>query len=808
MSREVLPDSITPIKYHLNLTPNLNQFTFTGSLTFNFQVLHRTDQIVLNSKELKINQTNSDDFKVTKIDYDEKTDRVIFSLNKFLEPGEFRLVLEYSGILNDQMAGFYRSKYKNKYLAVTQFEAIDARRAFPCMDEPAHKAYFQVQLNIPENLTALSNTPVLETKLIITSNNSREYLKSVKFAETPKMSTYLLAFFVGEAEYLETYVSLKTRKVRVRVYCMPGSLDDCKFALELGSKTLKYFSEFFNIDYPLDKLDMIGIPDFSAGAMENWGLITFRSKYMLYNPDKTSEKLKRVIAEVVCHELAHQWFGNLVTMSWWSELWLNEGFATYMSWLAVDQFYPEWKPWERFYTDSHLRGLELDTLSNSHPIEVELDKASRVDEIFDAISYSKGSCVLAMLVSYLGLDDFRDGLRLYLKTFMYSNATTSDLWNSLGVQSGKPVLKLMNGWTKQTGYPLIRVSGSIISQERFNAKDNKANIQWIVPLNVPGESLVLDTREKEFKDFLKINCFHTGFYRTHYGKYHLARLSGLILNKKMGTIDRAGIISDLFNLAKYDYTNLSIPLDYLKYYCQEREYTVLKVIMTEMRELMSIFYKDHRVLESLKKRVKDLISPIEINWNEPELRDGLLVNMLDLVGECEIKNVSSEIRAIYYRNLAVSGEFKKLIDVYENTELDEEKNDILVALGYVKEIERSLDYSLEHVRSQDLMTVLVSGCQCFENRDFTMRYMIENWDKIYNKLGNGSFLLGRILNQTISTLSDLQDLESVEMFLGEHREEFEKFTGKINQAKETVRNRDRLRTSFVSVSVNKNLIRI
>jgi puromycin-sensitive aminopeptidase len=364
--------------------------------------------------------------------------------------GEGVLAMRFNGTLNDQMRGFYRSKYEykgeTKNMAVTQFESVDARRCFPCWDEPSFKAKFKLTLEVPSELVALSNMPIVNEKIA-------GPIKTVEYEESPVMSTYLVAIVVGLFDYIEGVTSEGNK---VRVYTQVGKSNQGKFALDVGVKSLNLYKEFFDTPYPLPKLDMVAIPDFTNGAMENYGLVTYREIYLLFDEQSSSASTKQNVAITVAHELAHQWFGNLVTMEWWTHLWLNEGFATWMSYLAVDSFFPEWNIWTQFL-DSTTSALKLDSLAESHPIEVEIHHASEIDSIFDSISYDKGASVIRMLQSYLGAERFQKALASYIKKYAYSNAKTEDLWAVLEEVSGEPVKNLMTTWTKKQGYPVIGV---------------------------------------------------------------------------------------------------------------------------------------------------------------------------------------------------------------------------------------------------------------------------------------------------------------------------------------------------------------
>ncbi len=410
-----------------------------------------TTSIALNTLELDIHTTEimSGDSLITSsptVAYDKDTQTTTVSFDKVLKAGtKAQLLISFTGQLNDKLAGFYRSSYvdhrdgSKKYLATTQMEPTDARRAFPCFDEPSLKATFDITLIAEKHLTCLSNMDVsVETE--VTSTTSKKQKKAVKFNTTPLMSTYLLAFIVGELNCIET----SNFRVPVRVFATPDKdIQHGKFSVELAAKTLAFYEKTFDSQFPLPKMDMVAIPDFSAGAMENWGLITYRVVDLLFDEKASGVTTKQRVADVVQHELAHQWFGNLVTMDFWDGLWLNEGFATWMSWYSCNEFFPEWKIWERFVSDDLQSALSLDSLRSSHPIEVPVKRADEINQIFDAISYSKGSCVLRMMSRYLGEDVFMEGVRRYIKKHAYGNTQTGDLWAALADASGKDVERIL-----------------------------------------------------------------------------------------------------------------------------------------------------------------------------------------------------------------------------------------------------------------------------------------------------------------------------------------------------------------------------
>ena len=416
-----LSKNVIPKKYDIQFQPDLKNFTFEGLETITLSILKSTKVITLHSKEIEINTADIvigknprhdgvNKIFATKITYDLKAQTASFIFPQFIPAGKNTLTLVFKGVLNDKMRGFYRSQYmigaKTYHLATTQFEATDARRAFPCFDEPAQKAVFHVSLIVQKGKTAISNT------LPVSVAEHGAGFEIIKFSPTPKMSTYLLAFIVGDFEYLEA----KTKNnIRVRIYTLPNKKHQAKFSLDITVRVLEFYEKYFAIEYPLNTLDMIAIPDFSSMAMENWGAITFREVALLVDEEHSSLSNKQWVALVIAHEIAHQWFGNLVTMEWWTHLWLNEGFASYIEYLAVDKLFPKWDIWTQFSTNEFGAALRLDALRNTHPIEIEVHHPDEIGEIFDEVSYSKGASIIRMLADYLGEKDFRDGLRYYLK---------------------------------------------------------------------------------------------------------------------------------------------------------------------------------------------------------------------------------------------------------------------------------------------------------------------------------------------------------------------------------------------------------
>lgn len=586
------------------------------------EVQEETDSISLNTLEIDIHSTtvSADGNEVTsspKITYDEGTQITTVSFDKSISPGaKIQLTQTFTGYLNDKMAGFYRSSYKDrdgstKYLATTQMEPTDARRAFPCFDEPALKAQYTITLVTDKHHTCLSNMDPASEKEVDSKVTGRKR-KAVKFNKTPLMSTYLLAFIIGELNCIET----KNFRVPVRVFATPDKdIEHGRFSLDLAAKTLEFYEKTFDSPFPLPKMDMVAIPDFSAGAMENWGLITYRVVDVLYDEKTSGASTKQRVAEVVQHELAHQWFGNLVTMDFWDGLWLNEGFATWMSWYSCNKFYPEWHVWQSYVTDTLQGALSLDSLRSSHPIEVPVKRADEINQIFDAISYSKGSCVLRMISKYLGEQTFMEGIRRYLKKHAYGNTQTGDLWAALSDASGKPVEKVMDIWTKNVGYPVVSVtedeqSNSIsVKQNRFlrtgdvKPEEDKTLFPVFLGLrtkNGVDEDLTLSEREHDYKvpdlDFFKLNADHSGIYRTSYTPARLAKLGQAAKDGLLTVEDRAGMIADAGALASSGYQKTSGILSLLKNFDGETEFVVWSELLSRISSIRAAWvFEDEKV---------------------------------------------------------------------------------------------------------------------------------------------------------------------------------------------------------------------
>lgn len=683
---ERLPSNVSPKHYLLTLEPDLLNFTFTGLEQVSLQVKEATDKIILNANELEIGEVTYESADGTKmvprdVTLSKEDERLIITFNSPLKPGSGTLHISYKGYLNDKLKGFYRSKYPStdakspdRYVATTQFESTYARFAFPCWDEPAIKATFRVTLVAPKDALALSNMPPVEEK---TRSDGK---KVVTFDQTPIMSTYLLAFIVGHFDFLE-----KTTKhgVKVRAYTAPGKKDQGQFALDVAARSLDFYTDYFNTPYPLPKMDLVSISDFAAGAMENWGLTTYRETTILVDPEKTSADRKQRIALVVAHEIAHQWFGNLVTMEWWTDLWLNEGFATFMEYLCIENLIPEYSVWQQFVSDEYSTALRLDGLHSSHPIQVKIENPSEIDEIFDAISYSKGASVIRMLHNYIGDDDFRKGMSDYLNKFKYQNARTEDLWDSLEAASSKPVRDVMTSWTQQKGYPVISVSQAQdgvnrvlnLSQEKFVSNgilpDEEKAYQWMVPISVISSSSpnasVLDHLMSEKKnelvvpgikpgEWIKLNQASVGVYRVAYSEDMLNTLIPAIESKSLPPLDRLNVLDDIYALVVSGKSSTPQVLKVLEAYKNEDNYNVWSSITTSISKLNALL--SHTEYQDLYKEwARKLLVNIRstVGW-EKKPGDGhtetlLRSDILSILVTLDDPAVLAESKRLFYAHV-------------------------------------------------------------------------------------------------------------------------------------------------------------
>jgi len=548
-----LPRTVVPSNYQIHLTPDLEKFTFDGRVEIDLDINESVTSFALNAKELELSGASVTVAGQTYVSgapsFDEEYETATFTFDAALPTGAAVATITFTGILNDQLHGFYRSTYTDNNgvshtIATTQFESHDARKAFPCWDEPAFKATYEVTLVVPSHLAAYSNSAVIrETDL---GNAKRE----VVFDRTMKMSTYLVAFVVGPFESTEEVI---VRGVPMRVIYPIGKGHLTEIGMETAIHAIEFFSDYFDIPYPGDKLDLIAIPDFAAGAMENLGLVTFRDTALLVDPKTGAHSDIERVAEVVNHEIAHMWFGDLVTMEWWEGIWLNEAFATFMESICTDHFRPQWQKWVGFNPARDM-AFNVDGLHSTRAIEYEVISPNDCRGMFDVLTYIKGCAVLRMLEQYLGEETFRDGIRIYLKKHAYGNTVTKDLWSALEESSGQPVGAIMDTWILQGGHPLVKVENGTISQSPFSylpPQDKSAiGSLWQVPVlsreigstTINKQLLTSSSAPLATSGVAVVNAGGSGFYRTAYGNTELAAIAAHLT--ELDVLERAVLFSD------------------------------------------------------------------------------------------------------------------------------------------------------------------------------------------------------------------------------------------------------------------------
>ncbi|KAI9170715.1 Aminopeptidase 2 [Paramyrothecium foliicola] len=821
--RQVLPANVKPLHYDIVLEPDFDNFTFEGHVQIQLDVVEASESISLNIKDIELHSSevivNEDDaITPTSTTHDDKTETTRIDLGRRLEAGQkVTLSQRFTGQLNDVMAGFYRSSWKDEqgqehWLGVTQLAATDARRAFPCFDEPALKTTFTITLIADSNLTCLSNMDVAsESEEAVSKAGGKR--KRVVFNKTPLMSTYLVAFVVGELKVIET----NSFRLPVRVFCTPDQdISHGAYSVELAARTLEFYEKEFGIEYPLPKMDMIAVPDFAAGAMENWGLVTYRVVALLLDEEKSSAATKYRVAEVVQHELAHQWFGNLVTMEFWEGLWLNEGFATWMSWYSCNAFYPEWKVWDGYVTDNLRDALNLDSLRSSHPIEVQVKVADEINQIFDDISYAKGSSVIRMISKYLGEDVFMEGIRRYLKRHAYGSTFTSDLWDALSDASGKDVQKIAATWTKEVGFPVVTVTEDAakksihLKQNRFlrtgdvKPEDDKTIYPIILGLRTKdgvNSDLTLLGREDNYEvsdlDFFKLNAEHSGIYRTLYSPERLVSLGKAATSGLLPVSDRTGMIADAASLAEAGYQGTSDLLKLLQSFENETDFPVWDEIISSIGSLKAAWlFEDEKVRTALKAFQRSLVSKKahELGWafkpDDGHIEQQFKALMFSAACSADDEKATAAAFEMFQKftagdrtalhpnlrkavfatviRLGTEAEYDAVVKEYETAKTSSERNAALVCLGAGRSqtlIKRTLDYAFSsHVKSQDVYIVIGGLRSHPDGVNALWAWEKEKWETLRERFPSSIGMLGSILQMAIAAFTNEEQKHDVEEF--------------------------------------------
>ncbi|KAL7295649.1 hypothetical protein TKK_0011007 [Trichogramma kaykai] len=832
-----LPNFAHPTRYNITIHPNLTTLEVKGQVTIEFYVDRETSFIVFHSKNLTIAEKMVQDrkghrLKISRMLEYPKHQQIYLELeeSKFRRKGNYTVHLRFVSKLKNELEGFYLSSYVNaagdksffnghRYLATTHFEPTYARSAFPCFDEPQYKAKFKVSIFRDRFHIALCNMPIVNTEdagFYMGTGLLRD-----DFQESVEMSSYLVAFVVCDFKRIS---QMTQRNVSVSVYAAENMLPQAQYAVTTAAKTMDFFESFFGIQYPLPKLDLISIPDFAAGAMENWGLITYRETSILYDPKETSTSDHEWVAVVVAHELAHQWFGNLVTMKWWNDIWLNEGAASFFEYKGVNFISPEWSMMDQFILDKIQPALDLDGLASSHPISTQVKDPSEIESIFDTISYNKGASILYMLEGFLNEDVLKAGLNDYLRSHAYGSADTNDLWAVFTKHVNKTfdVKAIMDTWTQQTGFPLITITrdGDVItaSQKRFLISPHENDTillepksafdyKWYVPLSYYTSKNRSDVRniwmnmtDVSFEidkgvEYIKCNVNQTGFYRVSYPEDMWNAIIKTLHedHTKFSPSDRANLIDDAFTLCKAGELNASVPLELSLYLLKEKDYvpwaTALKYLHSWKEKLCeSAAYK--RYISFLKK----LLTPIteHVGWDDEGshlkklLRISVLQTAVDLKLEAVVKpakslfddwmlhqkNITPNIRDVVYSAGVKFGgqeEWNHCWETYRKTIYPSEKRVMLQALGSTADpwlLQRYLLQTLDRnqVRPQDVESVIAAVAKNSEGKLLAWRHLKAHWPLIQGLFGNGSLTMGGLIDVVTRDFFTEYDYHEVKEF--------------------------------------------
>ncbi|KAL4641863.1 glutamyl aminopeptidase isoform X1 [Arapaima gigas] len=832
-----LPSYIVPVHYDLDLAPDLDTDIYKGSVSIHLNVSKATQHLWLHIRETfvssppKLQKKNGDSWHDVPLkgcfEY-KPQEYVVVEASEMLPatgPGEFYvLTLEFQGWLNGSLVGFYTTTYQEngltKKIAATDHEPTDARKSFPCFDEPNKKATFKISITHDSNYNALSNMPE-ESRVQISDKKSK-----TSFQLSVPMSTYLVCFAVHQFAYVERTSS---RGIPLRIYAQPLQFGTTEYAANTTKIIFDYFETYFNMDYSIAKLDKIAIPDFGTGAMENWGLITYRETNLLYDAKESSAYNKQRVASVISHELVHQWFGNIVTMDWWDDLWLNEGFASFFEYIGVNIAEPSWNMRDIMLIDDVLPVMVDDALVSSHPIIVNVSNPAEITSVFDGISYSKGASILRMLEDLMGQEKFRDGCQNYLKKFHFQNAKTSDFWASLQEVSGLPVTDIMDTWTKQMGYPVLNISmtgaQAKLTQDRFlldpNADPSQPsvplNYKWTIPVqwySVGSNNYSTTMFEKEKADItlpnytnnvdglLKVNKNHMGFYRVKYDSTMWARISQNLLDSPLSfsAADRCGYIDDVFALGRADMVDYGNAFEVTRYLNAEKEYIVWNRVASSVSYLQDMLMDDSTIYPKFQKYFHEKVLNIskELGWTDTGNQTARLLQETVLGIACSMgdqealqeastlfkgwvngNSVDVNLRLLVYRygmkNSGDENSWKIMFDRYQKATLAQEKDKLLRGLASIENISL-LNQLLEAVKdeqvvkSQDVFTLIRYVSLNKFGKTMAWDWFTLNWEYLVNRFTINDRYLGRLVSQITSKYNTELQLWQMQQFFKRHPE--------------------------------------
>jgi len=794
-----LPRYAVPHRYGVTITPDLLSSTFTGEIVIDVEVTeegHNT--LVLNAIELEIHSATIDN-QQAEFHLDPSTERLIMSTDTALEIGPHQITISFTGTINDKLRGFYRSSFTDEdgqqhVIGTTQMQSTDCRRAFPCWDEPDFKAVFEITLNIRPEDTAVSNSPEVERS---TLDNG---LVAVRFADTMIMSTYLVAFVVGP---LETSEWRDVDGIPLRLVHVPGKGHLAEFGLDVAEFCLRWFQDYYGIPYPGDKVELLALPDFAAGAMENLGCITFRENLLLVDPETATQPERQLVADVVAHELAHMWFGDLVTMRWWNGIWLNEAFATFMEIAACDAFKPEWGRWLTFGIERTV-AFETDSLDATRSVEFEVNSPTDAEGMFDVLTYQKGGALLRMLEQHLGEERFRDGVRHYLRSHAYGNTETSDLWDALESTSGEPVRSTMDSWIWQPGYPVVSASieGTelVLRQRRFSFAESAADSIWMIPLsyrtNSGTSSLLVSEREQrvpiESEEPIIINAGGHSFVRVEYDNELRSRITRGVL-PTLDVLERYTLIDDAVAAVTANRLPAADFLAMLNEFRDEDALSVWQSITAGLR-LISRIIGDAQERAAFQQVVSDLCSPTlsrlgDPTADEPELAGslrGLLLRTITLLGNdadaierCRniianetTSSVDPEMLAAATTVVASCGDdtdYERFLNGFRSSQTPQEQLRNLYALAEFQDadlIQRTCELALSsEVRTQNAPFLLRACIANQHNGSAAWRFVADHWGETNDRFPTNTIV--RMID-SVKLLTNADDVEHVQTFFADH----------------------------------------
>ncbi|KAM5171352.1 aminopeptidase N-like isoform 1-T2 [Mantella aurantiaca] len=841
-----LPKTLIPDHYDVDLRPVLEKdnrglYVFHGKSVAHFKCVNSTNLVIIHINKLNIsNFVLKDDtninIKVNKEQIVEKTNYFVLHLDESLKNGKtYTLHTEFIGELADDLAGFYRSEYvengETKLIATTQMQAPDARKAFPCFDEPAMKATFNITLRYKPNYGALSNmNPISNTTEIW---NGQQWKVTV-FEKTPKMSTYLVAFIVSEFTWVgDDEVKIWGRKTAIE------DKNQGEYALNVTKPILNFFADYYNVSYPLKKSDQVALPDFSAGAMENWGLVTYRETALLWDKNESSISNKERVVSVIAHELAHQWFGNLVTIRWWNDLWLNEGFASYVEYLGADFAEPTWNIKDLVVLYDVHRVMAVDALASSHPLtskEEEVNTPAEISGLFDSITYSKGASVIRMLSSFLTEEIFVEGLGTYLKAFEYDNTVYTDLWEHLQRALDKngtlklpfKVKEIMDTWVLQMGFPVVEIDTTVGVIEQFHflldpesnvTRPSEFNYMWKVPISYlkngveKGDMWLQGRRESvpafslSTNEWILVNLDVTGYYRVNYDENNWNKLINQ-LNTDLSSIpliNRAQIIDDAFNLARAKRVPTTRALDTTVFLSKEVEYMPWQATLSSLSYFVQMFDRTE-VYGPMKAYMEQQVGPLFEHFrnktNDWEDRPATLTEQYNEINavstactygikQCEelvvkqfrnwmdsgVNNIHPNLRTTIYCNaIAIGGinEWNFTLTEFLKTDNAQEADKLRAGLACSKEpwiLNRLLEYSLDGtIRKQDAISTVTNVANNVVGQTLAWDFVRANWKKFVEYFAGTISSFGNLITGVTRRFSNEFDMQQLKQFKIDHEE--------------------------------------